>query len=118
MCSILKSPRCLTRWSSTSSRWSKPDAGPHAIRGQPRQVSERLKRFSGTAQQKHTLLAEHVPEPPGGAEPQRPAIEIERDRTLHLDVDLVAKLDEILDGTKMDVGSVVPCRRQIVGAGH
>ena len=38
--------------------------------------------------------------------------EVERFRALHLDVDRVAELDEILDGAEMDVGRVVPgCRR-------
>src|SRR5450755_4701521 len=70
------------------------------------------------AQQEHALLAEHVPEPPGRDQPQRPAVKIERDRALHLDVDLVAELHEILDGTEMDVRRVVPGRRQILGARH
>ena len=51
-------------------------------------------------------------------EPQRPAVEIERDRALHLDVDLVAELHEILDGAEMDVRRVVPGRRQVFGARH
>src|SRR3981189_3901528 len=72
----------------------------------------------GAAQQKHALLAEHVPEPPGRVEPQRTAVEIERDWALHLDVDLVAELHEILDGAKMYVRRVVPGRRQIFGARH
>src|SRR4029077_20556717 len=55
-----------------------------------------LPPLPGAAQEKHALFAEHVPEPPGRAEPQRPAIEIERDRALHLDVDLAAQLHEIL----------------------
>src|ERR671937_892383 len=50
------------------------------------------------AQQKYTLLAEHVPEPPGQIHAQRPAVRIQRDCALHLDVDLVAELHEILDG--------------------
>ncbi len=32
MCSISKSPRCSMKWSSASSRWSKPGAGRHATR--------------------------------------------------------------------------------------
>ena len=43
---------------------------------------------------------------------------IERDGALHVDVDLVTELHEILDGAEMDVRRVVPCRRQIVGARH
>src|ERR1700757_2476564 len=77
-----------------------------------------LLRLACPAQQKHALLAEHVPEPPGRVEPQRAAIEIERDRALHLDVDLVAELHEILDGAEMDVRRVVPCRRQVFRARH
>src|SRR3984885_12509062 len=61
------------------------------------EVKKALLRLSGAAEQKHALLAEHVPEPPGRVEPQRAAIEIERDRALHLDVDLIAELHEILD---------------------
>src|SRR5882724_3548457 len=79
---------------------------------------ETLPRLLGPAQQKHALLAEHVPEPPWRVEPQRPAVKIERDRALHLDVDLVAELHEILDGAEMDVRRVVPGRRQIFGARH
>ena len=70
------------------------------------------------AQQKHALLAEHVPEPPGQVHPQRPAVHIERDRALHLDVDLVAELHEILDGAEMDVRRVVPGSGQVFGARH
>ena len=33
MCSISKSPRCSTKWSSASSRWSKPGAGRCATQG-------------------------------------------------------------------------------------
>src|SRR5260221_11742593 len=77
-----------------------------------------LLRLLRPAQQEHALLAEHVPEPPGRVEPQRTAIEIERDRALHLDVDLVAQLHEILDGAKMDVRRVVPGGRQILRARH
>ena len=32
-CSISRSPRCSMKWSSVSSRWSKPAAGRRAIRG-------------------------------------------------------------------------------------
>src|SRR5947209_8150938 len=60
------------------------------------------------AEEKHPLLAEHVPEPPRRIQPQRPAVEIERDRSLHLDVDLVAKLHEILDRAEMNIRRVVP----------
>src|SRR5882757_8550115 len=70
------------------------------------------------AQQKHALLAEHVPEPPRRVEPQGPAVEIERHRALHLDVDLIAELHEILDGAEMDVRRVVPGRRKILRARH
>src|ERR1700736_4275796 len=70
------------------------------------------------AQQKHALLAEHVPEPPGRVEPQRAAVEIECDRALHLDVDLVAELHEILDGAEMNVWRIVPGGGQIFGARH
>src|SRR5215470_13251571 len=58
------------------------------------------------AQQKHALLAEHIPDPPGQVQRHRAAVEIERDRALHLDVDLAAELDEILDGAEMDVRRV------------
>src|SRR5258708_20692067 len=78
----------------------------------------RLLRLLRTAQQKHALLAEHVPEPPGRVEPQRTAVKIERDRALHLDIDLVAELNEILDSAEMDIGRVVPGRRQVFGARH
>src|SRR6195256_6449178 len=79
---------------------------------------ESLPRLLRAAQQKHALLAEHVPEPPGQVDPQRAAVEIERNRALHLDVDLVAQLHEILDGAEMNVRRVVPSRRQIIGARH
>src|SRR5262245_36174101 len=55
------------------------------------------------AQQEHALLAEHVPHPPGQVQRHGAAIEIERHRALHLDVDGVAELDEILDGAEMNV---------------
>src|SRR3954469_24987534 len=74
--------------------------------------------FTGAAQQEHALLAEHVPEPPRRVEAQRPAVEIERHRALHLDVDFAAQLHEILDGAEMDVGRVVPGRGEILGARH
>src|SRR5882762_5555579 len=70
------------------------------------------------AQQKHALLAEHVPEPPWQVQPQRAAVEIERYRALHLDVDRLTELDEILDGAEMDVRRVVPGGRQVFGARH
>src|SRR5689334_21606432 len=59
-----------------------------------------LPPLAGTAEQEHTLLAEHVPEPPGQIEPQRTAVIVERDRALHLHMGLVAELDEILDGAE------------------
>src|ERR1700693_4210910 len=71
-----------------------------------------LARLPRRAQQEHALLAEHVPEPPGRAEPQRAAVEVERHRALHLDIDLVAELHEVLDGAEMDVRRVVPGRGQ------
>src|SRR6201986_4549726 len=67
-----------------------------------------LSSLPSAGEQEHALLAEHVPDPPGCTEPQRAAVEIERDRALHLDVDLVAELHEILDGAQMDVRRVVP----------
>src|ERR1700726_244904 len=81
-------------------------------------IIENLLRLLRAAEQEHALLAEHVPEPPGRNQPQRPAVEIERHRALHLDVDLVAELHEILDGAEMNVGRVVPGRGQVVGARH
>src|ERR1700753_2226895 len=77
-----------------------------------------LSSLPSAGEQEHALLAEHVPEPPGCTEPQRAAVEIERDRALHLDVDLVAELHEILAGAEMDVRRVVPGRRQIFRARH
>src|SRR2546423_12099950 len=74
--------------------------------------------FAGATQQKHALLAKHVPEPPRRVEPQRPAVKVERDRALHLDVDLAAKLHEILDRAEMYVGRIVPGRRQVFGPRH
>src|SRR5437762_334802 len=74
--------------------------------------------LAGATKQKHALLAKHVPEPPGRIEPQRPAVKVECDRALHLDVDLVAKLHEVLDRAEMDVGRIVPGRRQVFGPGH
>ena len=74
--------------------------------------------FPAAAEQEHALLAEHVPEPPRHVDPQRPAVEIERDGAFHLDVDLVAELHEILDGAEMDVRRVVPGGRQVLGARH
>src|SRR5689334_16740545 len=70
------------------------------------------------AQQKYTLLAEHVPYPPRQVQRHRATVEIERDGTLHFDADLVAQLHEILDGAEMDVRRVVPGRRQAFGARH
>src|SRR6185312_16675944 len=67
------------------------------------------------AEQENALLTEHIPDPPRQGQRHRAAVEIERDRTLHLDVDLVAELHEILDGAEMDVRRVVPGRRQIFG---
>src|SRR6266478_6507967 len=84
----------------------------------PRNDAETSLPLPRAAQQKHALLAKHVPEPPGQIDPQRAAVEIERDRALHLDVDLVAQLHEILDGAEMNVRRVVPGRRQIFGARH
>src|SRR5215207_7176761 len=69
-------------------------------------------------EQEHALLAEHVPDPPGQRQRHRAAVEIERDGTLHLDVDLVTELHEILDRAEMDVRRVVPGRRQILRARH
>src|ERR1700676_821556 len=77
-----------------------------------------LSRLLRPAEQKHALLAEHVPEPPGCAKPQWPAVKVERDRAFHLDVDLTAELHEILDGAKMDVRRVVPGGGQVFGARH
>src|SRR5258707_11194171 len=70
------------------------------------------------AEQKHALLAEHVPDPPGQRQRHRAAVEVEGDRALHLDVDLVAELHEILDGAEMDVRRVVPGGGEIFGARH
>ncbi|HEY8699086.1 MAG TPA: hypothetical protein VIM02_15895, partial [Rhizomicrobium sp.] len=38
--------------------------------------------LAGAAEQEHSLLAEHVPEPPGHAEAERAAVQIERDGAL------------------------------------
>src|SRR5215207_6684814 len=70
------------------------------------------------AQQKHALLAEHVPDPPGQVQRHRAAVEIERHGALHLDVDLVAELHEILDGAEMNVRRVVPGGGEIFGTRH
>src|SRR5258708_28048947 len=86
--------------------------------GEGQKVPLRLSVFPGATEQKYALLAEHIPEPPGRGEPQRPAVQIERHRALHLDIDLVAKLHEILDGAEVDVRRVIPDRRQILGARH
>src|SRR5436305_8165571 len=90
-------------------------AEPAAFRPPSRPASFVL---AGATQQKHALLAEHVPEPPRCVEPQRPAIKVERDRALHLDVDLTAKLHEVLDRAEMYVGRIVPGRGQVFGPGH
>src|SRR6185369_11189851 len=84
----------------------------------PGMTRERSTPRLAAAEQKHALLAEHVPEPPGHAEPQGPAVEIERDRALHLDVDLVAELHEILDGAEVNVRRVVPGGGEVFGAWH
>src|SRR6266702_7504071 len=84
----------MTRSEASGSRKDRRPAGP-------------LSPLAAPAQQEHALLAEHVPDPPGQVQRHRAAIEIERDRALHLDVDLVAELHEILDGAEMDVGGVV-----------
>ena len=47
-----------------------------------------------------------------------PAVEIERDRALHLDVDLVAELHEILDGAEVNVRRVVPGGGEVFRARH
>src|ERR1700759_3809878 len=109
MCSIWRSPRCSTRWSSASSRWSKPDAGARAIRGRirTRDATASLALLHA-AQQEHALLAEHVPDPPRQVQRHRPAERVERHGAVHLDVDLVAKLHKLLDGPELDVGGVVP----------
>src|SRR5947199_2082761 len=74
--------------------------------------------LAGATQQEHALHAKHIPEPPGRVEPQRPAVKVECDRALHLDVDLVAKLHEVLDRAEMDVWRIVPGRGQVFGPGH
>src|ERR1700743_544227 len=96
-----------------SERASISEAGPPCDSGfapteAPRNDAETSLRLPHPAQQKHPLLAEHVPAPPGRTEPQRSSVEIERHRPLHLDVDLVAQLNEILDGAEMNVRRVVP----------
>src|SRR6267142_3484216 len=120
------------KWSSVLSLSSRPAAGRCVTQGRWRRGratveqrrlhlshwEETLPALLGPAQQKHALLAEHVPEPPRQVDPQRATVEIERDRALHLDVDLVAELHEILDSAEMDVRRVVPGRRQIFGARH
>src|SRR5712671_646404 len=84
----------------------------------PRNDAETSLPTPATAQQKYALLAEHVPEPPRQVQPQRAAVEIERDRALHLDVDLAAELDEILDGAEVDIRCVVPGGGKVFGARH
>jgi hypothetical protein len=80
--------------------------------------NDSLFRLPRPGEQKYALFAEQVPEPPGQIDPQRAAMEVERDRALHLDVDLVAELHEILDGAEVDVRRIVPGRRQVLGARH
>src|SRR6202043_2855757 len=84
----------------------------------PGMTVEHLLRLPRPAQQENALLAEHVPEPPRQVDPQRAAVEIECYRALHLDVDFVAELNEILDGAEMDVRRVVPGGGEIFGARH
>src|SRR3982074_390336 len=81
-------------------------------------MTNKLSSLPRPGEQTHALFAAQVPGPPGQIDPQRTAMEVERDRALHLDVDLVAELHEILDGTEMDVRRIVPGRRQIFGARH
>src|SRR5215469_7732437 len=81
-------------------------------------TAELLPRLAAAAQQKYALLAEHVPDPPRQVQRHRAAEIVERDRALHLDVDRLAELHEILDGAEMDVRRVVPGRRQILRARH
>src|SRR6478609_11814160 len=90
--------------------WKAPAQGPT--------MTNKLSSLPRPGEQKHALFAEQVPEPPGQIDPQRAAIEIERDRALHLDVDLVAELHEILDGAEVDIRRVIPGRRQVLGARH
>src|ERR1700753_573563 len=70
------------------------------------------------AQKKHRLLTEQVPEPPRQSEPQRPPPGIEHHGFFHLDARHHAKLTEIRDAAKVDVGSLPPSIGQVVGAGH
>src|SRR5260370_37839402 len=98
-------PACAERFPhpprSSSASTSPASAGEVQLRT-PCALRMKLLRLPRAAEQKHALLAEHVPEPPGQVHPQRAAVEIERDRALHLDVDLVAQLDDILDGAELD----------------
>src|SRR6202790_1630328 len=108
----------MDRPSPTRRAWARrppPEAGEVQLRARCA-LRMKLLRPPRAAQQKHALLAEHVPKPPGQIQPQRAAVEIEGDRAFHLDVDLVAELDEILDGAEMDVRRVVPGGREVFGA--
>src|SRR5215218_8375073 len=124
------------KWWNVLLRWSRPGGGRCGMRGRwgdrhsgaMRSIEPGISRsrvwsfgpsrddakaslpLAAPAQQKHALLAEHVPEPPWQVQPQRAAVEIERHRALHLDVDRLAELHEILDGAEMDVRRVVPRR--------
>src|ERR1700730_15385132 len=60
-----------------------------------------------SAQQKHRLLAEQIPEPPRCGEAQAPAPGVERDRFLHAGADHPAQLAKIFDGAEVAVGRVV-----------
>src|SRR3954466_7557121 len=71
-----------------------------------------------SAQQKHRLLAEQVPEPPRRVEAQRRAPGVESHGALHLGAGDVAESAEILDGAEMDVRRIPPRIRQVVGRRH
>src|SRR6516165_9329739 len=70
------------------------------------------------AQEKHCLLAQEIPEPPRGVEPNRGAPGIERDSLLHLGADNSAQFAEILDAAEVNIGRLVPGIGQVVGAWH
>src|SRR5260370_36648430 len=99
-------PACAERFPhpprSSSASTSPASAGEVQLRT-PCALRMKLLRLPRAAEQKHALLAEHVPEPPGQVQPQREAVEIDRARASHLAVDVVEQLDELLDLAQKDV---------------
>ncbi len=75
------------------------------MRDKPSHGSESL---IATLQQKHSLFAEEIPNPPRRAEADRRAGAIKGDSALDVRAEFVDDLDEVTDGAKMNVRRVMP----------